>query len=47
MFDVESAGELTPAEFTNMINATVNLSLGQLLDTDAGRKEFEAQLQKE
>ena len=47
MFDVEKAGVLTPSKFEEMIKATVNLSLGQLLNTETGMNEFEAVLQKE
>ena len=47
MFDIKKLGVLSPEEFESMIKATVNLSLGHLLDTETGRKEFEAQLQKE
>jgi hypothetical protein len=43
MFDMNGNGRLEPDEFANMVRSTVNLSLGQLLDTDAGRREFEAQ----
>ena len=47
MFDTTNSGTLTRAEFETMIQASVNLNLTYLLQTEGGKQAFEDQLSKE
>ena len=47
MFDTDKSGRLARAEFEAMLQATINLNLSHLLDSNQGAAAFGAQLQKE